>query len=239
MNTRPQHEPGKSLSFRQFLKLASNSFESLRNVFSLCLRLSLISCCGAAGAASAGTHRLNSDEMKMFALVADHSGQNRPNVSLDPILCKVARERAADMDKKNYFAHVNRSGQGPNFLVRKAGYTLPYYYDGSKSGNSIESIAKTLGTPRETFALWMDSPPHETHILGKLSFYSDQTSVGVGVYRSKSAPYYVYSVFISAPANAAKKPPSLALMDSKGRIIALTRLTASALSLPVLTGISE
>ncbi len=232
MTCNPHRPPVKLHSFRQILNHASTALGSF------CLRLGFVSCC-VAGAAAAGTHRLNSDELKMFALVANHSDQQRPHISLDPILCKVARERATDMGKKNYFDHVNRSGHGPNFLVRRAGFDLPYYYDSSRPGNSIESIAKTYGTPRETFALWMNSGPHQVHILGNVTFYSEQTSVGVGVYRSKMAPFAVYSVFISAPANAAKNPPALTLMNSKGKIVAQTRLSTTAWLAPVLGAIRK
>ncbi|MES2924500.1 MAG: CAP domain-containing protein [Verrucomicrobiota bacterium] len=173
--------------------------------------------------------------MKIFERVTGNPGQMRRIVSLDPILCKVARQRAVDMERRNYFNHVNPSGQGPNFLVRRAGYFLPSYYDGSKSGNNIESIAMTTGTAREAFALWINSSPHKTHLLGVDSFYREQTSIGIGVYQSKSFPHYKYYVFISAPANAAKRPPLVILQDSKGKIVARTRPSVAAMPNPLLT----
>jgi len=166
---------------------------------------------------------------KIFELVSKDHGQERRTVALDPILCKVARDRGADMARRNYFDHVNPGGQGPNFLVRRAGFVLPSFYDNSRSGNNIESIAMHTGDPKAAFALWMGSGPHRTHLLGNEAFYQEQTSVGVGVLRSPNPPHYRYYVFLSAPANQSTRPPSVILKDPKGKIIARTRPAVAAL----------
>lgn len=134
------------------------------------------------------------------------------------------------MARRNYFGHVNPGGRGPNFLVRKAGLVLPPFYDSSFSGNNIESIAMHTGGPKEVFALWMDSGPNRTHLLGHEGFYKEQTSVGVGVFRSPNPPHYRYYVFLSAPANASTRPPSVTLKNPKGKIITRTRHAAAALA---------
>lgn len=160
--------------------------------------------------ANAQIHRLNSDEMTLFKRLAANSRQQRDAVNLDPILCIVARKRAADMANRHYFSHTNPDGQGPNFLVRRAGFVLPSYYDRSRSGNNIESIGMNTGNPRKMVSLWLKSSGHRVHVLGELAFYQQQTSVGVGVFRSPEAPHYKYFVFLSAP------PPANSLAPSAG-----------------------
>ncbi len=170
--------------------------------------------------ASAEIHRLNSDEMTLFQRISSNAGQQRETVALDPILCIVARQRAADMARRNYFSHTNRSGQGANFLVRRAGFVLPNHYSSTLAGNNIESIGMSTGSAKEIFSQWLKSSAHRLHVLGELDFYREQTSVGVGVFRSPRAPYYKYFVFLSAPPNAALRPRAAILKNPKGATIA-------------------
>lgn len=170
--------------------------------------------------ATAGIHRLSSDEMTLFQRISSNAGQQRETATLDPILCIVARQRAADMARRNYFSHTNPSGQGANFLVRRAGFVLPSHYNSALAGNNIESIGMSTGSAKEIFSLWLKSSAHRLHVLGELDFYQEQTSVGVGVFRSPRAPYYTYFVFLSAPPNAALRPRAAVLKNPKGVTIA-------------------
>jgi len=174
--------------------------------------------------ATARTHRLNSDEMILFKRISSNSGQQRGSVTLDPILCLVARQRAADMARRNYFSHTNPDGQGANYLVRREGYQLPPHYDPSRSGNNIESLAMATGGAGEIFALWLGSSAHRTHVLGEAAFYREQLSVGVGVARSPRPPYYKYYVFLSAPPNGTPLPQAVTLLSPKGVNLASTRI---------------
>lgn len=225
MKTAPKNETRKlkpSTSLSSLTKRRIHSFH-----------LGIICCIAAICTAPAQVHRLNTDEMKMFQLASKNPGQKRGKMTLDPILCKTARERASDMAKRNYFSHVNPNGQGPNFLIRRAGYVLPLYYDKSRAGNNIESIAKTVGDSKAAFKDWMNSSGHKPHLLGENAFYKEQTSVGVGVFRSPKPPHYRHYVFLSAPANASKSPPLLILQDPKGKVLARTRVKATNLLPPV------
>jgi uncharacterized protein YkwD len=197
-----------------------SSLSRIRNAF---VSLSLFCWIAIASAASAEVHRLNSDEMKMFGLIIKNHGQKRLKLSLDPILCKVARQRGAEMDRLNYFDHVNPRGKGPNYRIRRAGYVLPSHYSSAPSGNNIESIALHTGDSKKVFALWLESGPHRTHLLGHLAFYQEQTSIGIGVFRSPNPPQYRYYVFLSAPPNKSDRPPSVILKSPDGEVIARTR----------------
>ncbi len=193
------------------------------------IAVTIISVVAMITPANAEIHRLNNDETILFKQLAANAGQRRTTVKLDPILCIVARKRAADMAKRNYFSHTNPDGQGPNFLVRRAGYALPYYYDSSRAGNNLESIGMSTGRPQEMVSLWLKSSGHRVHVLGEIDFYQQQSSVDVGVFRSPKAPHYKYYVFLSAPPNAAAKPRAAILKNPKGVTIARTRAPAKAL----------
>lgn len=140
------------------------------------------------------------------ALIADYmvhdAGQMRPAMQLDPILARIARERAADLAARNYFAHVNPDGFGPNALVREAGYVLPAWWGTGAADNYIESIAAGRNTAAATWIDWMNSPSHRTHILAIDPFYQNQTSYGVGYAYSANSTYHHYWVILTAPPNA-------------------------------------
>jgi len=143
--------------------------------------------------------QLNAQEQKVADLMARASGQQRSSVTVDPILSRVARARAMDLAKRGYFSHVNPDGKGPNYLVRQAGYQLPSSYSQAASGNNIESIAAGDPTASGSWSLWMGSPSHKKHLLAQESFYTEQTSIGVGYYADAGSDYRHYWVVISAP----------------------------------------
>lgn len=150
-------------------------------------------------AALPASAQLNAQEQQIANLMTNAGGQNRPFVTVDPILSRVARARAADMANRGYFGHVNPDGNGANTLVRQAGYPLPTSYNQSASGNNIESIAAGDPTASGTWSLWMGSPSHKKHLLAEEAFYAAQTSIGVGYYHSSGSEYQDYWVVISAP----------------------------------------
>ena len=108
------------------------------------------------------------------------------------------------MAARNYFDHTNPDGNGPNFLVKQAGYTLPNWWDGSRAANNIESISAGYETAAAAWEGWMQSPPHKTHLLALDDFYRNQTSCGVGVVRDPRSSYKVYWVVITAPPMSAQ-----------------------------------
>lgn len=172
----------------------------------------------------ARVHRLNTDEVMIYKLFTSSPLQKREKTSLDPILCKVARDRAMDMARRGYYSHVNPDGQAANFLVQRAGFLLPPNYDGSKTGNNIESlVATTGGDSAYAFTFWINSKEHRKHVFAEDNFHKNQTSVGVGFFRSPQAPFTKYYVLICAPKNLSPRPPKWILKNPKGKIIAWTK----------------
>lgn len=142
---------------------------------------------------------LNAQEEAILVAFTLHPDQKRKNIECDPILAKVARERAADMAARNYFGHTNPDGKAANFLVRAAGYRLPSWYPSANDANNIESIAAGYGTPADAWTGWMNSSGHRTHLLGTHSFYAAQTQVGIGYAYLPGSRYGHYWVVLSAP----------------------------------------
>lgn len=156
---------------------------------------------------------LNSQEQQIADDMINDSHQGRPSLTLDPILAGVARARATDMARRDYFGHVNPDGVAANYLVRHAGYQLPAWWDADPKANYIESIAAGYATPQTTWTGWMNSPDHRTHILGLNSFYASETSYGIGYYYDANSTYKHYWVVITAPPQPA---PLLAITSPAG-----------------------
>lgn len=142
---------------------------------------------------------LNEQEAAIAQMMESDPGQKRDNPVCDPILAEVARGRARDMALRGYFSHVNPDGDGPNLLVRDAGFQLPDWYQKEQDANNVESIAGGYQTPAATWQGWLTSPIHRRHVLGTDEFYASQNSYGVGYYASPDSPFKYYWVFISAP----------------------------------------
>ncbi len=168
----------------------------------------------ASPGAALANYVLSSEEALIADYMVNDPGQKRPSMQLDPILARVARERAADLAARNYFAHTNPDGFAANALVRDAGYVLPAWWGTGATDNFIESIAAGRSTAAETWADWMASTGHRTHILAIDSFYQNQTSYGVGYAYSAGSTYKHYWVILTAPPNATAGNAALFISQS-------------------------
>lgn len=137
-------------------------------------------------------------EQRLATIMKRSDDQQRRSLNYNSILARVARQRAYDMARRDYFGHVNPDGIGPNYLVTQAGYTLPDFYAKEKSGNSIESIAAGDETPEEAWKTWMNSTGHRTHLVGLSKFYAEQTDYGIGYAFIAGSEYEHYWVVITA-----------------------------------------
>lgn len=142
---------------------------------------------------------LNGEEQAVAEMMMANSGQKRKNPTCDPILAQVARARARDMALRGYFSHTNPDGDGPNLLVREAGYPLPGWYASNQDSNNIESIGAGYPSADAAWQAWLNSSSHRVHVLGTQSFYADQDAFGIGYYFNPNSQYQHYWVFLSAP----------------------------------------
>lgn len=134
----------------------------------------------------------------LVAFSCPHAEQRRPSLTYEPILGRVARERAADLAQRQYFGHTNPDGLGPNTLVRQAGYVLPSFYNNAPDGNNIESLTAGSATAEAAWERWMNSPPHRMHFLGLDRFFAEQIEYGVGYASDPASPYRHYWAILTA-----------------------------------------
>lgn len=134
----------------------------------------------------------------------------QPALKWNAMLTRSARVRAEDMAKRNYFAHVNPDGVGPNFFAQQAGYKFPAWWGNAVNANNIESIFTTrssANSPR--FAAnatgtsgirslirddGVNPPGHRQHLLGMTKFDAAFKDVGFGAARVDSGRFQYYLV---------------------------------------------
>ena len=143
-------------------------------------------------------HQPNANEDRLVELMRTHPQQQRATMRYNPVLARVARERASDMAARGYFGHTNPDGWGPNALVRQAGYLLPSYYGVAPDTNNIESIGAGPATADEVWQLFLNSAAHRAHLLGLTSFYAEQVEYGIGYVAAPGTTYGHYWVIITA-----------------------------------------
>jgi len=148
---------------------------------------------------SSGNVSLTQIEQDFMRILRADPRQKRTRLTLNPVLQRVARERAKDMAQRNYFSHTNPDGDGPNILLKRAGYRLPSWWGTARNANNIESISGGRSTARSAYDGWMNSPGHKKHVLAEIGFYAGQTVVAIGHYYDARSTYRHYWVFLSAP----------------------------------------
>ena len=92
-------------------------------------------------------------------------------LSLDRRLIDAANEHAADMARRDYFAHESPNGDGPGDRVSEAGYDWRRYG---------ENIARGVDSAYEVVDGWMHSPEHRHNIL---DCRLDQMGIGLAIDR--------------------------------------------------------
>ena len=152
----------------------------------------------------------NQEERQLARMIVGHAKQQRVDLKMDPILHRVARQKAMDMARRGYFSHTTPEGVGPNLAVRRAGFRLPTWYGTSRDANNIESISAGVPSPGAAFAGWLRSGSHRQHVLGTHPFYRSHNRFGVGCVEVPGSRYQRYYVFLSAPARQTVNPRPVA-----------------------------
>ncbi|MCY1139725.1 CAP domain-containing protein [Actinoplanes sp. Pm04-4] len=98
--------------------------------------------------------------------------------TLDRRLIEAANEHAADMARRDYFAHKSPNGEGAGDRVEEAGYRWKRYG---------ENIARGADSAYEVVNGWMNSPSHRENIL---DCRLHEMGVGLAISRDRT-PYWV------------------------------------------------
>lgn len=117
--------------------------------------------------------------MNLVNQVREKEGKSRLIYSIQ--LENTAQMHAEDMQKREFFAHINPDGVDVLTRVKK------FKYDQRDVG---ENIAQGQSTPEEVMLSWLNSKPHRENLL-KTNF----TEMGVGIYADGSEGFYWVQVF--------------------------------------------
>lgn len=140
--------------------------------------------------------RLSEPEARLAELLTG-SDQRRSVLRCRPELQRFARQRAEDMARRGYLAHLTPDRQGPNQLLRATGYPLPPAYRDGLS-NNVESIAGGIRSPEAVWKALTASSSHRAHLLGEHPAYLDQDEFGIAYQRDLYAPHVDYWVVVIA-----------------------------------------
>lgn len=143
-------------------------------------------------------------ERELAEILTHDPGQRRTRLTWNPLLARLAREKAWDMATRGYFGHVTPEGVGANTMLERAGYHLPAEYDHSLGGNNVESAAEGYASARQAWRHWMASPRHRAHLLGLEPRFAAQTEFGIGYAQwpgSRFGSYWVVLIAKPAPAH--------------------------------------
>jgi hypothetical protein len=142
--------------------------------------------------------RVRGEMMRVFV---ESAWQQRENPTAHPLLMLAAQNKAEDMAKYEYAAHMSQIGIMPNANVLNTGYPLPY----DRHENNVESFAAGWGysTVEIVLAAWATSFTHWRHVTGGGEpFFINQECLGVGYAFTPNRGFQYYWVFVSAPCPA-------------------------------------
>jgi hypothetical protein len=92
----------------------------------------------------------------LTATNAARSQNSLPSLTISPQLDQAAYNKAQDMLKHNYWAHVSPTGVQPWYWITATGYN----YD-----TAGENLAKNYDSSQDTVNAWMASPTHRANVL--------------------------------------------------------------------------
>lgn len=128
----------------------------------------------------------------------------RPPLVWNARLGRSARVRAEDLGKRNYFAHVNPDGIGPNQIAADLGYKFPAFWPKGKA-NNIEAIhggTNTVDPVEAIRSLILDKgvnpPGHRIQLLGMNPFFARHRDAGIGIAFNEKSRYKHYVVVHTA-----------------------------------------
>ncbi len=136
----------------------------------------------SSGTGQTGGTSSTSEEQQALALLnKDRVAYGLPALKGNTQLAQLARNYAADMINRGYFAHNNPEGLTPFDRMRQAGISYKYAGENLAINTSVTSAE----------AAFMNSSGHRANILS-----ANYTDVGIGVARNARGQVYVVQEFI-------------------------------------------
>lgn len=128
------------------------------------------------------TGSITTQEENAFALLnQDRISNGRSPLTLDPVLCELARKKSRDMNDNHYFGHTSPTYGSAFQMLTDFGY-------------SFTSVAENIAhhaTVEKSQAAFMSSDGHRRNLLG-----SQWSKVGIGVWTDSQGFVYVTQLFV-------------------------------------------
>lgn len=121
------------------------------------------------------------EENAFLLLNQDRISNNLSSLTLDPVLCQLARKKSEDMRDNHYFAHNSPTYGSASQMLKTFGYSF------TAVGENIAHHA----TVEKAQAAFMSSSSHRRNILG-----TSWTKVGIGVCTDSQGYVYVTQLFV-------------------------------------------
>jgi len=142
-----------------------------------------------------------------YKLPALRALPGKPELIWDETLARLARQKAEDMARHDYFAHVDKKGKGMNYYLWQAAYPLPHFYSRDARANNVESIAANTAGPMGFVQQLIEdkgvpSLGHRRHLLGLDEGPVPATHIGIGIAYNPKAKYKYYCSILIVPKTA-------------------------------------
>ncbi|NLB78120.1 MAG: SH3 domain-containing protein [Clostridiaceae bacterium] len=125
---------------------------------------------------------LSQDERKLLDLInQERAKSNLSPLIADPELMKVARTKANDMTKNNYFSHYSPTYGSPFDMMRQFGITFKAAAENIAGNSTVEGAVSS----------WMKSEGHRNNIMN-----SNYNYTGIGISKSNKYGYVFAQMFI-------------------------------------------
>ncbi len=134
---------------------------------------------------------LTPQAQKLAKLIIENPEQQRIELKCNPLLAKVAQDKAKEMSELGRVTHIGHSSANQRLI--DAGYPLAEIYPRVMS-NQVEAISGGLSTAEEAFKGFFNSEDHHMHLMAKHEFYMLQNEIGVGFHYEWSSPHVEYWV---------------------------------------------
>ena len=133
------------------------------------------------------------------------STNKESNLTRNPVLDEIAKQKAEDMARLGYFAHTSPEGLTPWYWFNKVGYNFAY---------AGENLAINFTESADVENAWLNSPTHKANILN-----SHFTEIGIAtvdaIYQGHLTTYVVQSFGTPALAKKIQSGEQVATSISK------------------------
>ena len=134
---------------------------------------------------------LDPKAQQLAARIIKDAEQNRSAIVCNPLLSKIALDKAKEMAELGRVDHIGRMGANKRLI--EAGYPLSKIYP-RMFENNVEAIAAGYGKPLKMWEQFKNSSGHRTHLLAEHEFYLLQNEIGVGYFRDVKTAHVDYWV---------------------------------------------